>query len=197
MLSKCFDIDLEFPFFENTITELSSNLAPTAHASTATTYGIGTASKYGHVKLSDTYASKVSSGAAANGVCSSQNALYNAFRKLMNSLVLYKVVFEEYTEDNITVNASGSATITFDGTQKTNGYTRAMMTVRLANASTSGVGSSFCAVYNCHPGGTADTFSTALVRNHNSATAAKIQATARILYIYDKGACTFSPFDES
>jgi hypothetical protein len=56
--------------------------APTSHASTATTYGIGTASNYGHVKLSDTYTSAVSSAAAANGVASSQNALYNAYNAL-------------------------------------------------------------------------------------------------------------------
>ena len=44
----------------------------------------GTASVLGHVKLSDTYASKVSSGAAANGLAASQNALYNAYNTLLN-----------------------------------------------------------------------------------------------------------------
>lgn len=60
--------------------------APKSHAATATTYGAGTASNYGHVKLSDTYASKVSSGAAANSLGASQNALYNAYNKLSTDL---------------------------------------------------------------------------------------------------------------
>lgn len=61
------------------ITGLIDAKAPKSHASTATTYGVGTASNFGHVKLSDTYSSKQSSGAAANGVGASQNALYNAY----------------------------------------------------------------------------------------------------------------------
>ena len=53
------------------------SMTPSSHASTATTYGVGTASNYGHVKLSDTYASNV--GAAANSIGASQSALYNAY----------------------------------------------------------------------------------------------------------------------
>jgi hypothetical protein len=71
---------------EGTISEggtaLSSKYAPKSHASSATTYGIGTASNYGHIKLSDTYASKTSNAAAANGIGASQNALYNAYNAL-------------------------------------------------------------------------------------------------------------------
>lgn len=49
--------------------------APKAHASTATTYGTGTASKYGHVKLYDGL--DASSGkAAANGVGASAYSVY-------------------------------------------------------------------------------------------------------------------------
>ena len=50
--------------------------APTSHASTANTYGLGSASAYGHVKLSDTYTA--SAGAAANGVCASSKAVNEA-----------------------------------------------------------------------------------------------------------------------
>ena len=60
-----------------------STKAPTSHASTATTYGVGNASNYGHVKLSDTYASNV--GAAANSIGASQTALYNAYAKLLGT----------------------------------------------------------------------------------------------------------------
>jgi len=53
--------------------------APKSHATTATTYGIGTASNYGHVKLSDTYASVNTSQKAANGVAASAWALQTAY----------------------------------------------------------------------------------------------------------------------
>lgn len=47
---------------------------------------MGTASVLGHVKLSDTYASKIVNGTAANGLGASQNALYNAYNKLNTDL---------------------------------------------------------------------------------------------------------------
>ena len=54
--------------------------APKAHASSATTYGAGNASNFGHVKLSDNYTS--SAGAAANGVAASSKALADAYSVL-------------------------------------------------------------------------------------------------------------------
>ena len=54
--------------------------APKSHASSATTYGAGNASNYGHVKLSDNYTS--SSGAAANSVAASSKAVADAYAKL-------------------------------------------------------------------------------------------------------------------
>ena len=61
--------------------------APTSHASTGTTYGIGNASNYGHVKLSDVYTSLV--GAAANAIGASQSALYNAYKTLNDKFAKY------------------------------------------------------------------------------------------------------------
>ena len=51
----------------NSITGLTNSKAPTNHASTATTYGTGSATNYGHVKLSDSTSSTsgVSGGIAA------------------------------------------------------------------------------------------------------------------------------------
>lgn len=46
--------------------------APTDHASNTTTYGVGTASNYGHLKISDTYTSVLS---ACSGVAASQMAV--------------------------------------------------------------------------------------------------------------------------
>lgn len=57
---------------------------PTAHASTATTYGAATASNYGHVKLSDYYIS--SAGAAASGIGASSLAVCTAYNTLNTKL---------------------------------------------------------------------------------------------------------------
>lgn len=52
--------------------------APKAHASSATTYGIGTGSNYGHVKLSD---STSSTSAASAGIAASPKAVKDAYDK--------------------------------------------------------------------------------------------------------------------
>lgn len=69
---------------------LSNKREPTSHASTGTGYGVGNASNYGHVRLSDTYTSSV--GAAANSIGASQTALYNVYHfadsMTQNSLVM-------------------------------------------------------------------------------------------------------------
>ena len=56
-------------------TELDTKYAPQAHASTAKTYGSGTNSNYGHVKLSD---STASTSAASAGVAASPKAVSDA-----------------------------------------------------------------------------------------------------------------------
>lgn len=60
---------------------------PTAHASTATTYGAASASNYGHVKLSDNYTS--SAGTAASGIGASSAAVYNAYNTLNSNLNIF------------------------------------------------------------------------------------------------------------
>lgn len=60
----------------NSLTSSLSGKAPTSHASTGTGYGLGTASYYGHVKLSDTYTSGLT---ASNGVAASTKALYDVY----------------------------------------------------------------------------------------------------------------------
>lgn len=57
--------------FSDTATAIGGK-APTSHASSATTYGVGSADNYGHLKISDTYTSVL---AACSGVAASQMAL--------------------------------------------------------------------------------------------------------------------------
>lgn len=63
---------------------LNENKAPNNHASTSTTYGVGNASSYGHVKLSDNYVS--SDGAASAGVGASSKAISDVYNTLNNYL---------------------------------------------------------------------------------------------------------------
>lgn len=63
----------------NVLNTNQKNTAPKNHASTANTYGLGSASSYGHVKLSDSYTA--SGGAAANGVCASSKAVNEVYKK--------------------------------------------------------------------------------------------------------------------
>lgn len=62
----------------------TSYCPPKFHASAEATYGIGNASNYGHIKLSDSYTG--SGGAASAGVGASSDALYNAYTALNNRL---------------------------------------------------------------------------------------------------------------
>lgn len=80
---------------------------PKSHASTATTYGVGNASNYGHVKLSDNYTS--SAGAASASIGASSKAVYDAYTAVNNKV-------EKNSEGTITFNgnavssSSGSVT---------------------------------------------------------------------------------------
>ena len=62
---------------------LNTNKAPVNHLSDQTTYGVGNAGCYGHVKLSDTYNTCV--GGATDGVAASQKALFDAYDYLINN----------------------------------------------------------------------------------------------------------------
>ena len=69
----------------NACTSLNTSIngkAPTSHASTATTYGVGSSSNYGHLKISDQYTSVLS---ACSGVAASQKAVADAYSALVNA----------------------------------------------------------------------------------------------------------------
>lgn len=75
-LSTQLDTKVDESTFNSTVSDLSSNIdskAPTNHSSTATTYGIGTTSQYGHVKLSNNCSGTMVD--PANGVAASTIAV--------------------------------------------------------------------------------------------------------------------------
>ena len=75
--------DQELDNLAKTVGDLQIDLqgsVPTDHSSETTTYGAGSDTKYGHVKLSDDYAADNSgTGAAANGIGASSYAVYRAY----------------------------------------------------------------------------------------------------------------------
>ena len=74
---------------------------PISHAVANTTYGSGTSTNYGHVKLSDTYDTVDANADAAHGVAASQNALaqgYLSFDKRVKGGADYAFVSGEYKD---------------------------------------------------------------------------------------------------
>ena len=68
---------------------LSDARTPKSHATTATTYGGGTGSSYGHVKLTDTYSvstPNASTNGAATSIAASAYALQQAYHTLNNKI---------------------------------------------------------------------------------------------------------------
>jgi len=120
---------------------LSNSRTPTSHASTGTGYGGGTASNYGHVKLSDTYTSSV--GAAANSIGASQNALYKVYQRTNFQFLdfsintgAFSVGQEKYIQTTTIKNATsdnlhGLGIIGWHLTG--NGYTNLLLTQLTAN----------------------------------------------------------------
>jgi hypothetical protein len=101
---------------------LSDSRTPKAHAATATTYGAGTASNYGHVKLSDSYTT--SGGAAAAGVAASSYALVTAYNTL-NSKIKSSIKLETYslvTGRLLNSDIGVENTIAFYGDRKLSDY---------------------------------------------------------------------------
>lgn len=72
-----------------------SEKAPTNHASTATTYGVGNASNYGHVKLNDSYTT--SGGAASAAVGASSKAVVDGYNALNGNKANQAVIATKQT----------------------------------------------------------------------------------------------------
>ena len=70
---------------------LTNARTPSSHAANSTTYGGGTSSNYGHVKLTDTYNTQQSSVAAANSVGASAKAVQDAYNALNSNFAPTKI----------------------------------------------------------------------------------------------------------
>lgn len=86
---------------------------PTSHAASTTEYGGGTASLYGHVKLSDNY--ETSAGTAAQSIGASSKAVadaYGGMKSYMDGIVAdaYEFDIDENGDLYVTYNITSGAT---------------------------------------------------------------------------------------
>ncbi len=102
IVNNCTSTDTNKPLSANQGKVLMDGKAPKSHASTATTYGAGNASNYGHVKVSDNYTS--SAGAASAGVAASSKAVADAYAKL-NSDISNSNIYKRSYDTTITLSS--------------------------------------------------------------------------------------------
>lgn len=96
--------------------DLASGKAPTSHASTATTYGAGTSSNYGHVKLS---ASTSSTSGTSGGVAATPSAVKSAYdlaNKAVTTLLGSKKIVCGWSGVNFKNTGQTNTTISFGTT---------------------------------------------------------------------------------
>ena len=98
---------------------LENGKAPTNHASEETTYGKGTASTYGHVKLSDSYDTEIPKS-ANEGVGASQKALALAYEAL-KGMIESSGGLPTHLDSNPIINATAGQSGTFEVTESTTG----------------------------------------------------------------------------
>ena len=65
------------------ITDFPSSMTPTAHASSSTTYGVGTTSNYGHVKL---ITGDLNGKSAADGIAAAQNHTHSQYQTVLTEM---------------------------------------------------------------------------------------------------------------
>ena len=92
-----------------------NNKAPTAHASTATTYGVGTSANYGHLKITDSVNSSATDTAASAKaiklVADTLSSLQTSVTSLQNAGADIQVVYGSYTGTGTYVMAKSSDSV--------------------------------------------------------------------------------------
>ena len=98
-----------------------NTLAPTNHASTATTYGVGNANNYGHLKLSD---ATNSTAGVSSGVAATPAAVKTAYDKA-STLATSSAAGIVKPGTGMTVDAAGALKVSFNNTVTSTSTTQA------------------------------------------------------------------------
>lgn len=96
----------------NTAKTTADSKAPTSHASTGTSYGVGTSSNYGHVKLSD---ATNSTSAASAGIAASPAAVKAAYDLANGRVPSTRKVNNKALSADITLSASDVSALPIGG----------------------------------------------------------------------------------
>lgn len=99
------------------LTPANIGAAPTSHASTATTYGVGNASNYGHVKLSD---STTATTAASGGTAATPKAVSDALAAAKSYADGLDTGVSDVTVNGVSIVSSGVAALV-NATSSTSG----------------------------------------------------------------------------
>lgn len=94
-----------FTSINGSISSLGNSKAPTMHADTTVIYGVGNASCYGHVKLSDTYDTALED---QSGVAASQKAVNDMYNQFVNGMAPLSSAIPK--PNNIEAGAAGTST---------------------------------------------------------------------------------------
>ena len=87
------------------ITDFPASMTPTAHASTATTYGVGTASQYGHVKL----ANNLTTTATGSALDARQGKALQDSKLDASNILAGDNVTVAANGNNVTISATGGS----------------------------------------------------------------------------------------
>lgn len=118
----------------NTAKTTADGKAPTSHASTGTSYGIGTSSNYGHVKLSD---ATNSTSAASAGIAASPAAVKAAYDLANGRVPSTRKVNGKALSADITLSASDVGALPISG-GTLNGALTVLGRINSGNTSTNG-----------------------------------------------------------
>lgn len=105
-----------------TLTASDVGAAPTSHASSATTYGAGTSSNYGHVKLSD--ATDGTAAAASGGTAATPKAVKDALQAAKDYADGLDTGVSDVKVDGTSVVTDGVASVALVGAQDTVGVVK-------------------------------------------------------------------------
>ena len=94
-----------FTAINGSISSLGNSKAPVMHADTTVIYGVGNASCYGHVKLSDTYNTALED---QSGVAASQKAINDMYNQFVNGMAPLSNTTPK--PNNIDAGAAGTST---------------------------------------------------------------------------------------
>lgn len=136
-----------FTSISGSITSLGNSKAPVMHADTTVIYGVGNASCYGHVKLSDTYDTALED---QSGVAASQKAVNDMYNQFANGMA---PLSNTPAKDNGTTAAAGSSTCAARADHVHKGIFPGVASDYLSFCVCCGSPSSYCSIYACASNG--------------------------------------------